>query len=370
MAEPEEIHTISPSPRAKQIARVKSTSPSPRAKQTARVKSNIGKIKFEKNEFESAYSFYMDAFQILRNEYGEDNLDTSIAAYNTGKCLHSLGRPNDALHFYDLFTKCIFASKDLKLLTEENILNLQCIAWDFFQHRSFENAKTFYQLALVSAMKVLGENHKVVAQILNQCGNLSFECGDVSVALRCYEKGLEIEQKLHSSRKYNHPDTIITMSNIAHAHENLGSLEKSLEFLERIIDALRSEDSTEPAASRNRGVADVLFSTARVHIKLGRLNRALETLSQVLYIQRQEFGDEHGLVATTLNEIGIIYAGQGQTLLALENFQESFKIRKALNGPNLNLSTVLFNIARIHVQNGDNDKAQECFDDLIQHGGS
>ena len=46
MAEPEEIHTISPSPRAKQ---------------TARVKSNIGKIKFEKNEFESAYSFYMDA---------------------------------------------------------------------------------------------------------------------------------------------------------------------------------------------------------------------------------------------------------------------------------------------------------------------
>ncbi len=342
--------------------------------QSARVNTDLGKVEFEKNAFEGAYSHFLDAFEILRKENKENSLEAVDAAFNVGKCLQCLGRHTEAFHFYDIFTKSLFSSEDgadrYDLLTEERILNLQWIAHVFHQQNFFESSNCFYQLTLSASIKVLGEEHLITTRVLNQCGNLAFENGDMAVALRCYEKGLEIEEKMNSCRGKCHPDLIITMTNIAYVHIKNGSLDCSLKMFQRIIDSLKSGDYVcEPMVS-DSCVADILLSAAAVNSKLGHTERALEILLQVLEIQRKEFGDEHSLVASTLNEIGIAYAEQDKKTLALTSFQKSLKIRKTLQDPELNLSPVLFNMARIHVKNGDNDAAQECFDELILHGGS
>jgi tetratricopeptide (TPR) repeat protein len=343
-------------------------SPSRNAKEAARVMSQLGARKFEKDEYDCAYSHYMDAYQTLRNEYGDDNIDTSMAAFYTGKCLHCLGRQQAALHFYELFAKSVLENEDR--LTEANILNLQSIAWAYYRCRSFRHANSFYQAALLSAFKVLGENHEISAKILNQCGNLHFECGHFNVALRCYKKGLSIEQEIYPDRATNHPDVLVTMHNISHSLEKNGDLLKAFKFLQKTIESFQ-KGSADTASSRYRKiVADVHLSKARVLSKLGRPTPALEACSQSLEVLRKEFGNDNTDVAATLNEMGIIHANKGDAQLALQNFEESLSIRKKLNDPSKNVSTVLFNLARIHVQNGDDDKAQECFEDLIQHGGS
>jgi hypothetical protein len=67
------------------------------------------------------------------------------------------------------------------------------------------------------------------------------------------------------------------------------------------------------------------------------------------------------IIAATLNEIGIIHGNQGRTLLALQYFEESLRIRQqcqcqVLNDAdpdadpdegNMNISTALFNIVPV-----------------------
>jgi hypothetical protein len=92
-----------------------------------------------------------------RKVFGPINLNTSITAFNAGKCLHCLGRPDCALCYYNLFTKAIFSSIKAKLMTQETVLILQNIACAFHQDHSLKHANTFYRLALRSAHMVLEE---------------------------------------------------------------------------------------------------------------------------------------------------------------------------------------------------------------------
>ena len=109
----------------------------------ASVRNNIGNIRFALHEYETAYSFYETAYRMRKKVFGPINLNTSITAFNAGKCLHCLGRPDRALRYYNLFTKAIFSST--KLMTEETVLILQNIAWAFHQDHSLKHANTFYR---------------------------------------------------------------------------------------------------------------------------------------------------------------------------------------------------------------------------------
>ena len=333
----------------------------------ATVKNNIGNVKFILNEYESAYSFYEDAYQTRRNALGDHHIDTCIAAFNAGKCLHCLGKHAAALNFYDIFVKSIFSSRSLKLLTKETFLALQSIARFFHQGRSFQNAKKFYELALRVANKAFGKKHKLVSRLLIQFGNLSFEFGHMTSALEYYLAGLEINYSLQSFRKSDEPSTIATLSNVARAYEILGCLAMSLKTFKLIIEIIRSHNTTEIASTKNQQrIEDILPNLARVYQKMGRSDLALRVMLKALDTQRQEYGNNHSFVATTLNEIGIIYGGQGQTLFALKNFEESYRIRTLLKDPERDLSTILFNIACTHVQNGDNLKSIVLFDEVVQ----
>lgn len=333
-------------------------------KDIAKSKSNIGKLKFEAEDFESAHSFYLETYHILKDEYGDDSLCTCIAAFNVGRSLRCLGKPTAALTFYDLFSKFMFASKDFQDLPEDYILSLQYIAWSFYQDRSLEYANTFYKITLAAAIEALGETHEIVARVFNQCGNLSFDFGNITVAIQCYEKSFEIENKLSS--KCSNLNLLMIKTNIAHAHEINGSLQKSLESFEEILESLKSVNDKLLGSN----VADMQLCIARLQRKLERPDLALEALTSALIEQKQKNGDIHRLVAATYNEIAIIEVGEKRIISALDNFHESLRIRKILKDSNLKCSTVLFNIARTHVQAGEYDKAQEYFDKLIQWGGS
>ena len=123
----------------------------------ASVRNNIGNIRFALHEYETAYSFYETAYRMRRKVFGPINLNTSITAFNAGKCLHCLGRPDRALCYYNLFTKEIFSSIKAKLMTQETVLILQNIAWAFHQDHSLKHANTFYRLAHYQQVELFGQ---------------------------------------------------------------------------------------------------------------------------------------------------------------------------------------------------------------------
>ena len=353
----------------------------------ATVRNTIGDIKFAQKEFETAYSFFENAYQIRNNALGVAHPDTAVSALNAGKCLHCLHKPDQALPYYDIFIKALLSfspTNNYNILTEETVLHIQSIAWAFHQERSFNNSNKLYDLSLKTARKVLGDdNHKVVARILNQWGNLRFECGDMAFALQCYEKGLQIEHALDqkqqrmlnaraksSTRNASYLDTLTSLSNIAIAHEHMGHLEQSLLYSTKMMTIFRSHDvmATISTSTINQVVTDVVVRIARVQGKLGRSDQALKSLTEALKFQRQEYGNDHMIIATTLNEIGIIHGNQGRTRLALQYFEESLRIRQLLNDPDQGIiTTAMFNIAHIHIQQGDSAKAVLVLKELVEY---
>ena len=128
----------------------------------ATVRNTIGDIKFAQKEFETAYSFFENAYQIRKNALGVAHPDTVVSALNAGKCLHCLHKPDQALFYYDIFLKALLSfspTNNYNILTEETILHIQSIAWAFHQERSFENANKFYDLSLKTARKVFGDDN-------------------------------------------------------------------------------------------------------------------------------------------------------------------------------------------------------------------
>jgi tetratricopeptide (TPR) repeat protein len=118
----------------------------------------------------------------------------------------------------------------------------------------------------------------------------------------------------------------------------------------------------------NQVVTDVVKRIARVQEKLGRYDQALKSLTEALKFQRQEYGNDHMIIATTLNEIGIIHGNQGRTRLALQYFEESLRIRQLLNDPDQGIiTTAMFNIAHIHIQQGDSAKAVLVLKELVEY---
>ena len=360
---------------------------------TATEKSKIGDVRLSQNQYRTAYAFYKEAFEIRRIVLGSSHFDTIQAAFNAGKCLHCLGKPDHALRYYKIFTKALFKAillsttsprgrNDSHLLTKETVLMTQSIAWAFHQERSFNHASMFYRLALETARNVLGEKHKVVARILSQFGKLMFESGDMASALKYYLRGLKIEGALQQ-RQMNHInedvlDFLTTISNIACTLEQMGQLENSLECYNKILllrfqhdddDDDATSASTRILAMKRRSDADTLLNMARVHWKLERPVQALEALNEALLIQKQEYGCDHSIVASTLNEIGIIHGEQeGHTHLALQFFEESLRIRVLIDNPDQRtISSVLYNMARIHERTGDSVEALVHLKKVAEH---
>lgn len=350
----------------------------------ASVRSNIGNIKFALNEYETAFTFYDAAFQMRRKVLGSTNLTTGVTAFHAGRCLHCVGKTELALRHYQVFVKAVFSSTKRRRdrVTQEMVLMLQSIAWAFLQENSCKHANTFYLLTLKAAGLALEKDHEVIPQILNQFGNLRFELGDLKTALVCYDRSVHIAvsnlvSKAQAkedpiSRKRNYFNVLTTISNMAKTYEEMGDFELSLKCFRRMTELLKSKECLGSLSDSdvNRTVSDIFSDLARVLVKLRKFDKALKALTEVLRIRKKEYGIDHTLVATTLNDMGIAYGSKGQLLPALRCFEETLGIREKLSKdsyPHANIATVLSNIARLHHHSGCTTKALVYYQKVVDH---
>ena len=347
-----------------------------------KIVNNIADIKFATDDFDNALKLYNVAYAIRRNLTRPQDAttikETGVSALGAGKSLHCLGMSDRARRYYDVYINSIFlAPSDSGLfLTSKAVLSFQSIAWAYHQESSHNHARYFYDLSLKSAVQLFGENHVFVSRILNQLGNLSFEVDHLEFALACYQRGFLVEDYLRLEN-----DLATTMSNIAQTYESVGCIQESLRWCEKLVARLnkassntlnQQEDDRMISMRRKIQIADALLNIARLNVMLGKPNPALLALQGALHIQIGHFGSVHSAVASTLNEIGIIFGNQGRHDMALLNFEESLRIRQVLDADpaaaaRQDISAVLCNIANAHVSKGDFDKALLRFQELVDH---
>ena len=106
--------------------------------------------------------------------------------------------------------------------------------------------------------------------------------------------------------------------------------------------------------------SDLLYQLGRCEDKFANYDKALEYFEKSLAIDLKTLGDEHPIVATSYNNIGIVWRSKGECDKALEYYKKCLAIRlKTLGSEHPAVAGSYNNIGLTWYSKGDYDKALE-----------
>jgi tetratricopeptide (TPR) repeat protein len=323
----------------------------------ATVLNNIGRVHYLQSEFKEALSMYEESLLLRREILGNDSIDVAATVYNIGQTCHQLGQLDESLTFYKEFlriAKCSLepGSKDIALV-------FKGIAEIYHEKSDLKMALYYYTQALEvqSADDMYSTD---VATTLNKLGNLCYEMKDFSSAMKHYQQGLKVEQTVLPA---NHPHTIITQTNIAHIHKQLGEHSLALQCYTAVYKMQVKSFGTESLA-----VAETLSSVGLMQYHLRDYESSFDSYQEALRIRRNCYGnDDHPDVASTLNSVGLVLFKQDMFDLAKKCFNESLRIRsKILGSDHRDVAILWYNIATIHFETGEDDLAIDMYKETLR----
>jgi tetratricopeptide (TPR) repeat protein len=198
-------------------------------------------------------------------------------------------------------------------------------AYPAYHWGHYEGIKRDLERALALYEQASQLNPALQAHLFNDLTYVNEMMGNYKVALNLGEQALAIRRELYGEE---HPDTVLSLCNIASCHSGLGAHEKALEigFLPA-LDIQRKRFGEE-----HPDTANSLSSIALCYRELGQYDKALEIAQQALTIRRKLFGEEHPDTATSLNNIATILSDLCKYNESLELGLQSLAISQKLLG--------------------------------------
>ncbi len=149
----------------------------------------------------------------------------------------------------------------------------------------------------------------------------------------------------------NKADIILTQIEIAHMYQLKEDFENAYHFFHKalVLQYSIGEDDLK--------IASTLHSIGHIQCERGMFECALTFYKESLRLREAKLGQVHFDVSTTLNSIGTLHFRSGQNILALKYFQLSLKINRSLQSSSHDIAAILTNIASVHANMGDDDKA-------------
>ncbi len=228
----------------------------------------IGNCYYFLSKLNQAEKHFKESLNILkRAENKMAKLSTKSAALgNIGNIHHNLGKPDEALEYY------------------QQALEI--------------NRKLGYEQG--------------VAHNLNNIGTLYNELGEHDEALKCQEEALEI------SKKFKDEQAIAdSLANIGIIYTDSGKPEEALKLFQEVLEINTQNKYQE-------GIANVFNNIGLAHSNLKETDQALNYFQKALKINKK-IGYKEG-VATDLGNIGLIYITLGKSEEALKYYQEALEV--------------------------------------------
>ncbi|MDO4469053.1 MAG: tetratricopeptide repeat protein [Bacillota bacterium] len=171
------------------------------------------------------------AYEICKEEYGEETPETLTALNNLTMAYGDLGNYEKAL---ELFREAY--EKSCKVWGEEKpdtLIVLNNLAEAYRNVGNYEKSLELQEEAYEKSCKVLGEEKPDTLTSLN---NLAMVYGNVGN----YEKSLELQKEIYERNckifGEEHSNTLASLSNLAVAYGDVGNYEKLLELLEEVYE--------------------------------------------------------------------------------------------------------------------------------------
>jgi len=324
----------------------------------ATVLNNLGRIYYLRSEFDNARSAYAECLRIRKRFLMRDSLDLGAIFYNLAQVLFQLGCMDEAMTNFQDFVS--IASIRFGENSKDVGLGFKGIAEVHQEKENLEESMRFFTKALAAHTTSCGIYSQEVATLLNKLGNLNYKMQNFDTAMRNYRAGLEIERQVLCP---NHPHLIITQTNIAHIHRQLGQHEDARTEYQTVLEM------------QIVAVGEDGLQLAETHACIGLMSSRMEdnedtvkSYQAALRVYRHHYGtNEHPNIASTLNSIGLALFKQGVFELAKGCFSEGLRIRSKILGPSHpDVAILWYNGATVCAELGEEDEAITMYKEALR----
>jgi CHAT domain-containing protein/Tfp pilus assembly protein PilF len=244
------------------------------------------------------------------------------------------------------------SSQDQEALDEAKRLIQQ--AFKLYQQGKYNEAISLAEKVLAIRKKVLGDNHPLTAQSLNNLAVLYQSQGRYSEAEPLYKQALAITK---SQLGDNHPDTATNLNNLAEIYQSQGRYREAEPLYKQALAIYKKQ-----LGDNHPDTATSLNNLAGLYQNQGRYTEAETLFKESLTIRKAQLGDNHITTATSLNNLAGLYQNQGRYTEAEILFKESLTIRKSQLGDNHpDTATSLNNLAELYRVQGRYSEADPLY---------
>jgi CHAT domain-containing protein len=244
------------------------------------------------------------------------------------------------------------SSQDQEALAEAKKLHDQVL--ELYQQGKYNEAIPLAKKVLAICKQVLGDNHPLTAQSLNDLARLYKSQGRYAEAEPLYKQALAIcKQQLGD----NHPDTATSLNNLAELYRYQGRYSEAEPLYKQAL-AIRKAQ----LGDNHLSTATSLNNLALLYKSQGRYAEAEPLYKQALAIRKAQLGDNHLSTATSLNNLAGLYKSQGRYSEAEPLLQQALAIKKKQLGENhSDTATSLNNLAELYESQGRYTEAEPLY---------
>ena len=310
--------------------------------------SNLGAALDELGEQEQAEQILRRAIEILEEELGVHHPSVANAVSNLGRVLAARGRYPEAEAQYRRALDIV----EQGLGSEHRNVGVVALNLGIAvkEQGRLDEAETLYRRALAVLENAMGPDHPHVGFAINNLGNLQRQRGRHADANKSFERSLEIKI---ASLGPDHPSTAATRSNLGLTLLDLEDLDGAERELRRAKETI--EQALGPGHARTGGCVNDLGKLFQAR---GDLKAAEEHYRRGLAIREEALGESHPDVASSLDRVAEILILQDRRGPARDLLTRSIAIREATDSDASELCFALTTLARIHVDEGEEQEAR------------
>jgi TPR repeat protein/CHAT domain-containing protein/Tfp pilus assembly protein PilF len=223
----------------------------------------------------------------------------------------------------------------------------------------YAKAEPLCQEALRITQKVRGPEHPDTAISLNNLAKLYSDTGEYAKAEPLYQEALRIKQKVLGAED---PSTATSINNLAGLYQDMGEYAKAEPLYQ---EALRIKQKV--LGPEHPGTALGLNNLANLYKGMGAYSKAEPLFQEALDIFRKVRGPEHPDTATSLNNLAALYEDMGEYAKAEPLCQEALRIdQKVLGAEDPRTAVSLNNLAYLYKRMGQYAKAEPLYQKALR----
>jgi serine phosphatase RsbU (regulator of sigma subunit)/serine/threonine protein kinase/tetratricopeptide (TPR) repeat protein len=213
------------------------------------------------------------------------------------------------------------------------------------RHYNYTSAIQYYQQALeICTQRETGDIQ--VVEILHKLGHIHSRAGQHDMALKYYQRGLDMAQELQQSADELH-------KGIGTVYFNKGQFSDALQHFQILLDSLRAH---------SQSIAQELTLAASVHIAMGSYDEADKLLREALSQVKRE--DRKDLQASIYRFCAEIHFMRGHWENAMSYYRRGINLSHTTGDQYLK-AQVAHGMARLYLQRGQTKEAYKYLEDAL-----